>query len=130
MSAGGDGPALPRRSFAVGSPAMDEGRNIVGVEAAKASATPRHSVTQRDRSCAGKTTERGTERCLTGQRKLVITNVARFRAPADSLCQGEGIGRTCMVKPRGETARVNEEVCARRDIGEGTEGFAKFRITL
>ena len=40
-----------------------ERKHIVGVEAkvASASATPGYQVTQRDRSCAGKTTERGTE---------------------------------------------------------------------
>ena len=47
---------------------------------------------QKDRSCAGKTTERGAETCLTGCRKAVITNVARFRAPADPSCESEGIG--------------------------------------
>ena len=73
-------------------PAMDGGRHIVGVEAkvASASATPRYQVTQRDRSCAGKTTERGTILCLTGCREAVITNVARFRAPADVSCASEG----------------------------------------
>jgi hypothetical protein len=47
---------------------------------------------QKDRSCAGKTTERGAETCLIGCREAVITNVARFRALADILCEGEGIG--------------------------------------
>jgi hypothetical protein len=66
----------------------------VGVEAkvTSASATPGHSVTQRDRSCAGKTTERGTETRLIGCREAVITNVARFRAPADPSCESGGIG--------------------------------------
>ena len=50
------------------------------------------SVTQKNRSCTGRTTERGTETGLTGCREAVITNVARFRAPADILCQGGGIG--------------------------------------
>ena len=74
---------------------MENGRNIVGVEAkvASASATPGYQVTQRDRSCAGKTTERGTETGLIGCREAVITNVARFRAPADILCESGGIGR-------------------------------------
>jgi hypothetical protein len=67
----------------------------VGVEAkaTSASTTPGHSVTQRDRSCAGKTTERGTETGLIGCREAVIPNVARFRAPADILCESGGIGR-------------------------------------
>ena len=47
---------------------------------------------QKDRSCAGKATERGAETCLTGCREAVITNVARFRAPADLSCESEGIG--------------------------------------
>ena len=64
----------------------------MGVEAEQASAYPRHSVTQRDRSCAGKTTERGTETRLIGCREAVITNVARFRAPADPSCESGGIG--------------------------------------
>ena len=66
----------------------------MGVEAkvTSASATPGHSVTQRDRSCAGKTTERGTETGLIDCREAVITNVARFRAPADILCESGGIG--------------------------------------
>ena len=53
---------------------MENGRNIVGVEAkvASASTTPGYQVTQRDRSCAGKTTERGTETGLNDRRKLVI----------------------------------------------------------
>ena len=74
---------------------MENGRNIVGVEAkvASASATPGHQVTQRDRSCAGKTTERGTETGLNGCREAVNINVARFRAPADLLCASGGIGR-------------------------------------
>ena len=57
----------------------------MGVEAkvASASTTPRYQVTQRDRSCAGRTTERGTETGLIGCREAVITNVARIRAPAD-----------------------------------------------
>ena len=73
---------------------MENGRNIVGVEAkvASASTTPGYQVTQRDRSCAGQTTERGTETGLNGCREAVSTNVARFRAPADILCQSEGIG--------------------------------------
>ena len=72
-----------------------ERKHIVGVEAkvASASATPGYQVTQRDRSCAGKTTERGTETGLNGCREAVITNVARFRAPADLSCASEGIGR-------------------------------------
>ena len=72
-----------------------ERKHIVGVEAkvASASATPGYQVTQRDRSCAGKTTERGTETGLNGCREAVITNVARFRAPADLLCESGGIGR-------------------------------------
>ena len=37
-------------------------------------------------------TERGTETCLSGCREAVITNVARFCAPADILCESEGIG--------------------------------------
>jgi hypothetical protein len=45
-------------------PAMDGGSHIAGVEAEQASPFPRHPVTQRDRSCAGKTTERGTGTCL------------------------------------------------------------------
>ena len=67
----------------------------MGVEAkvTSASATPGHPVTQRDRSCAGKTTERGTETGLIGCREAVITNVARLRATADILCESEGIGR-------------------------------------
>ena len=67
----------------------------MGVEAkvASASATPGYQVTQRDRSCAGQTTERGTETGLNGCREAVITNVARIRAPADILCESEGIGR-------------------------------------
>ena len=72
---------------------MDGGLYIAGGEAEQASPYPRHSVTQRDRSCAGKTTERGTQTCLTGCREAVITNVARFRAPADILCASGGIGR-------------------------------------
>ena len=66
----------------------------MGVEAkvTSASATPGHSVTQRDRSCAGKTTERGTETGLIGCREAVITNVARFRAPADNPCESGGSG--------------------------------------
>ena len=76
--------------------ASDGGRrNIVGVEAKanSASATPGHPVTQRDRSCTGKTTERGTETGLNGCREAVITNVARIRAPADPSCKSKGIGR-------------------------------------
>ena len=57
-----------------------------------ASAFPRHSVTQRDRSCAGRTTERGTETGLYGCREAVIANVARFRAPANIPCAGGEIG--------------------------------------
>ena len=74
---------------------MENGRNIVGVEAkvASASATPGYQVTQRDRSCAGQTTERGTETGLNGCREAVNINVARFRAPADILCESGGIGR-------------------------------------
>jgi hypothetical protein len=49
-------------------------------------------VTQKNRSCTGRTTERGTETGLTGCREAVITNVARFRAPADILCESGGIG--------------------------------------
>jgi hypothetical protein len=66
----------------------------VGVEArvTSDSATPGHSVTQRDRSCVGKTTERGTEAGLIGCREAVIPNVARFRAPADIPCESGGIG--------------------------------------
>ena len=71
-----------------------ERKHIVGVEAkvASASATPGCQVTQRDRSCAGQTTERGTETGLIGCREAVIFNVARFRAPADLLCESGGIG--------------------------------------
>ena len=76
MPAGGDGPAARK-------PVMARGANIVGVEAEQASTTPRHLVTQRNRSCAGKTTERGTETGSTGCREAVIIIVARFRAPAD-----------------------------------------------
>jgi len=48
-----------------------------------------------------------------GCREAVITNVARFRAPADHPCK-RGDREPCMVKPRGETARVNAEVCVMR----------------
>ena len=58
-------------------------------------------------------TERGTEACLTGCREAVIIIVARFRAPADHPCK-RGDREPCMVKPRGETARVNAEVCVMR----------------
>ena len=82
-----------------------ERKHIVGVEAkvASASATPGYQVTQRDRSCAGKTTERGTETGLIGCREAVITNVARFRAPADILCESGGIGSVAWSNRGAET---------------------------
>ena len=93
-------------------PAMDGEPNIVGVEAkvASASATPGHQVTQRDRSCAGKTTERGTETGLNDRRKLV-TNCGTVACPGRSLMRKRKDRETCMVKPRSGTARVNGEVC-------------------
>ena len=71
-----------------------ERKHIVGVEAkvASASATPGYQVTQRDRSCAGQTTERGTGAGLPTSASWFITNVARFRAPADPSCESGGIG--------------------------------------
>ena len=86
---GGPGADRDRRSRRFGAnPGPD-------VPLAGRAQTPRGpgSRTQKDRSCAGKTTERGTETGLTGCREAVITNVARFRAPADILCPSEGIGR-------------------------------------
>ena len=76
MPAGGDGPAAHE-------PVMASESTSWAWRLGEASATPRYPVTQRDRSCAGKTTERGTETGLIGCREAVITNVARFRAPAD-----------------------------------------------
>ena len=66
MSAGGDGPANPDM------PAMDGGVTSWAWRLGEASVFPGHPVTQRDRSCVGRTTERGTGTGLTGQRKLVI----------------------------------------------------------
>lgn len=94
---------------------MDGGSHIAGVEAGEASAFPRHPVTQRDRSCAGKTTERGTITCLTGCREAVITNVARFRAPADVSRESGGSGDV-HGHDTGRTARVNEEVCLNYEV--------------
>ena len=85
MSAGGDA-ANPDM------PAMDGGATSWAWRLGEASAFPRHSVTQRDRSCAGRTTERGTEAGLTGCREAVIFNVARFRAPADPPWKRRGSG--------------------------------------
>ena len=58
MPAGGDGPAAHE-------PVMASESTSWAWRLGEASATPRHPVTQRDRSCAGRTTERGTEACLT-----------------------------------------------------------------
>jgi len=66
MQAGGDGPP---NSY---MPAMDGGVTSWAWRLGEASAFPRHPLTQRDRSCVGRTTERGTETGFTGQRKLVI----------------------------------------------------------
>jgi hypothetical protein len=104
-----------RRGFAVGSPAMDgaqtsEAKGLSGLPWIPAHPEPRASVTQRDRSCAGQTTERGTKACLTGCREAVITYVARFRAPADILCQGGGSGDVHGHDTDG-WRRVNAEVC-------------------
>ena len=86
----------------IGGPGADRDRRSRRFEAKtsdwtwpEGSWTPRGpgSRTQKDRSCAGKTTERGTETGLTGCREAVITNVARFRAPADIPCASGGIGR-------------------------------------
>ena len=82
----------------------------MGVEAEQASATPRYQVTQRGRSCAGKTTERGAETCLTGCREAVITNVTRFRAPADSPWKSGGSGDV-HGHDTGGRRRVKGEVC-------------------
>ena len=73
-------------------PAMDDGIGMRCRRGLTNPATARAVREQKDRSCAGKTTERGAETCLTGCREAVITNVARFRAPADLSCESEGIG--------------------------------------
>ena len=107
MSAGGDGPAPP------GCQRWRTEGTSWGWRLGEASVTPRHSVTQRDRSCVGRTTERGTGTGLTGCRKAVIINAARFRAPGRSSVEagrsGDVHGQTTGRKGSRERGGVCEE---------------------
>jgi hypothetical protein len=105
MPAGGDGPATSD-----GQLWRTMGHRGRGGQVASASTTPGYQVTQRDRSCAGKTTERGTETCLNGCREAV-TNCGTVPCPGRSRMRKRGDRETCMVKPRGGNARVNGETC-------------------